>query len=256
MKEKKLYIGLIVFMIVAFLLVYFLFGRDIMREKKKRATLLVGNQTVWTYQNRRWENDNNYNSYNWENFHTYLNGQYFGKYSLWHDDRWYGFDSNKNAVSLDGIFLAYSSNFDIDVKEVTQETDVDKTYINYVLKDNNLDVDSKMTACYRYSFDFDNDGEVEDFYVMSNVFAMNFTPDVEFSIVFMVKSEKIYYLYNETYEGSFNGCKPYFSGFLDLDQDNCYEIILSCGKYSVEEEINTMFKFQKSKFKIMISNQK
>ena len=78
------------------------------------------------------------------------------------------------------------------------------------------------------------------------------------SIVFMVKNEKIYYLYNDISENrSFNGCKPFFTTFLDADNDKKYEVILSCAGYSTSTQVDMLYKFNKDNdaFEIVISNQ-
>ena len=106
------------------------------------------------------------------------------------------------------------------------------------------------------SFDFDNDGKDEDFYVISNVFPLDFEPEMSFSIVFMVKDNNIYYIYNDVSKNNFtNGCKPFFTSFLDADNDGTYEFILSCGRYSISEQIDMLYKYSDDEFKILISNQ-
>lgn len=52
-----------------------------------------------------------------------------------------------------------------------------------------------------------------------------------------------------------NGCKPYLKGVMDVDNDSVYELIISCGKYSVEKPIDMLYKLTDDGFKILISNQ-
>lgn len=258
MKDKKIYIVLIIILVVFFLIMFCTLGIKNIRQSNYDATLVVGENTIWNYQNQKWLNITNsafIQDLNWEKFHVFLDNEEVGSYSLWHDDKWYAFDDSNNAVVLNGNMLAYRSNVKIDVVDFKEEdVDVDQ-YILQVLEEHNLSSSSKFTTKYKIHFDFDSDGEEEDFYLISNVFPMDFNPDVIFSIVFMVKDQKITYLYEDISENqSFNGCKPYFYSILDINKDKIYEFILSCAKYSVGDQIDMLYQYHDREFKIVISN--
>ena len=149
--------------------------------------------------------------------------------------------------------IAYRANYNIPVYNYKLEEIDDYTYVNKVLSDNDLS-SNDFTAKQKIVFDFDDDGIVEEFYLISNVFS-NFDSDKVFSIVFMVKDDKIYNVYKDIQKNnSFNGCKPYYRAFLDIDKDNKYEFILSCSGYSVSHTSNMLYKFENDEFKIVISN--
>ncbi len=259
MSKKRTYIILIIAVLSFFIVMFLLFGLDNIKRGKYATILVVGDNTIWTYSNNNWSNVVEYTkikNLNWKNYKVYLNNEYFGKYQLWHDDKWYAFDKDKKAVILDGELLAYNSNYNIDVKGVNESPISDRTYVNYVLQDNDLSPSSETTSEFLVSFDYDNDGVEEDFYVISNVFPIGFEPEMSFSIVFMVKNDKIYYIYNDVSKNrDTNGCKPYFTSFLDADNDGMYEFVLSCGRYSISEPIDMLYKFDHDEFKILISNQ-
>ena len=71
----------------------------------------------------------------------------------------------------------------------------------------------------------------------------------------MEKNSVTYPMYSsvENNDG-FNGCKPYISAIFDADGDKEYEILLSCGKYSENGTMETLYKFEKDSFKILINN--
>ena len=73
---------------------------------------------------------------------------------------------------------------------------------------------------------------------------------------YMVKDDKIYSIYQDVAANSgFNGCKPYFQSFLDIDQDEKYEFILSCGYYSNARRSDMLYRLTDDEgFKIIISN--
>jgi len=234
-------------------------GVNNIKKSKYDTTLIVGNSAVWTYKDKRWFNLTSLSEiehFNWEEFNVFSNNEKIGNYYLWYSDEWYLFDKEKNAINIDGDLFAYQANHDINILSFTEEEITDDTYVNYVLQENDLSLSSQFTTKYKLSFDFDNDGEVEDFYVISNAFPLDFDPEKVFSFVFMVKNDYIYYLYNDISSNrSFNGCKPFVKNVLDVDNDNIYEMILGCGRYSVSEEVDMLYKFIDDSFKIVISNQ-
>lgn len=262
MRSKKTYIVLLLILIIFALIMFFLFAKDNLKEEKEATTLIVGNTSVWKYSSRRWLNLTNpttINSINWQNFEVYEEGKYLGNYSIWNDgSEWYFFKENKDSIKPVGKVLAYKSNFKIKIKEYSEEQiDLsDQKYIDYVLEENDLSTSSLFTSNYKVNIDYDSDGEEETFYVLTNAFPMEFNPDKIFSLVFMVKDNSIYYLYNSIDDNrGNNGCRPYFNYFLDLTNDGIDEIILSCGQYSTNGTIDMLYKFEETEFKIQISNQ-
>lgn len=259
MRDKKVYIILLVSLIVFFVVMFSMFGIENINQEKYTSTIIVGEKTIWRYEKKKWisYNDNSIiDKINWQKFLVYDNNIEKGTYSVWFDDKWYLFDDDKNAILLDGNLLAISSNFDMKVSSFEEKEIDDYSYVQYVLNENELSVNSKFTSNYKVSFDFDSDGVEEDFYVISNVFPLDFNPDYIFSIAFMVKNEQIYYIYNDiSLNNSFNGCKPYYNSFLDTNNDGVFEFILSCGKYSNQETVDMLYEFSEDGFKILISNQ-
>lgn len=261
MVSKKVYIVLLMIIAGFFTFMFLTFGVKNVKESNYTSTIIVGNSSVWDYSNKNWMNlrsNTSIDKLNWNKFLVYTNNEKVGEYSLWHDDKWYVFDDDRNSVKLDGDLLAISANFDVKVLpfQLEQLNNEDMKYVYSVLKKNNLSLDNKFTSIGKVRVDFDNDKEVENFYVMSNVFATDFTPNMIFSIVFMIKDNSIYYIYNDISENrSYNGCKPYFNSFIDVNNDNQYEFILSCGRFGSNDQIDMLYEFEENAFKIAISNQ-
>lgn len=259
MRKKSTYVILLIILLAFLLVMLLIFGRGRIGRDKLSATFLVGDNTVWTYRQQGWNNITSYASLkdlNWKDYTVYLDNKKIGNYSLWHDDKWYAFDKKKNAVSLEGKFLAYNANYDVDVYSYQEEDINDRTYVDIVLEQNGISTTTNFTSASKVDIDFDQDGIVEEFYLVSNVFDLVNHPDVVFSIVFMVKDNKIYSIYNDVSANhSFNGCKPFFQAFLDTNDDKVSELILSCGRYSISEQVDMLYQFQDNEFKIVISNQ-
>ena len=259
MSKKKTYIILIVIILVFFLVMFSLFGIDNLKKNKYNTTLIVGDSTVWRYNKKNWINVTSKEDIldlNWEKYNVYLNNEEFGKYSLWHDDKWYAFDSKKNAINMDGNILAYKANYDISVFNFSEEEIDNYDVVKQVLEENDIDINSKFTISYKVSFDYDNDEEIEEFYLVTNTFPIDFSPDKIFSLVFMVDGDSIYPIYTDIGNNDvYGGCRPYFTSFLDVDNDKNYEFILSCSRYSVSKPIDMLYDFVDNEFKIIISNQ-
>ena len=256
MLSNKKYIILILIILVFFVVMFLLFGLDNIKKENYSTAIVVGEDSVFILEKQQWiDITGNYNILNWEKFNVYVNNEKVGNYYLWYDDKWYAFDKKKKPVNLEGSILGISSNYNINVAEFTEENVDDSIYIDKVLEDNDFSKDQSFTTKYKIDFDFDNDGVREEFFLISNVFNLEETPEKVFSIVFMVKDNEIYPIYRDIKNNeSFDGCKPYMNTFLDVDEDNTYEFILSCGKYSVEKTINMLYKFKDNKFKILVSN--
>ena len=260
MRKKRTYIILIILLLAFALFMFVMFGRDYVKKGKYSTVLIIGNNTVFTYDNKMWKRITNVNSLNdlsWKKYSVFVDKENIGNYYLSRDDRWYAFDDEKNAIDIDGDLLGISSNHDITVLKVDEIlVDNSDTIVQEVLLDNNLSISSEFTSAYKVVFDFDNDGSDEEFYILSNAFPTTFTPTDYFSIAFMVKDNKIYYIYNDFRTNDlFNGCKPYFNTFLDIDNDNKYEFIFSCSAFSENGRADMLYKFSQNNFKIIISNQ-
>lgn len=257
MRSKKTYIIFLILLVLFFIVVFYFFGYDNYKTKKKKATLILGDNTIWSYNDKKWtsvEANEDIHKLDWKKYHIFMDGEKKGDYYLWHDDRWYAFDNNKNAVALQGELFAYQANYNIDIFQYEKEEITDDKYVLDVLADKEID-SSNFTSHFKVSFDFDNDGELEDFYVISNAFDDNYKSDTVFSIVFMVKNDKVYYIYEDISPNRiYNGCKPYFQAFLDTNEDGISEFILSCGRYSNLKRVDMLYQFVDNQFKILISN--
>ncbi len=260
MKSKKTYIIILVVLAVYFLVLYLTWGRENIKKNKSETTIIVGDSTIWNKSGQKWLNltiDSSIDTLNWQEFEVFEDNLKIGKYNLWHDDKWYVFDKNKNAISVAGKLLAFKGNFNLQVKEFEEKNITDFSVVNQVLTENGLNITSELTSQVQVDFDIDNDNITESFYLISNVFPLDFNPEVIFSIVFMVKDNNIYYLYKDVQnnKGVNEGCKPYIYSILDVNNDNDYEIILSCGKYSNKKPLDMLYDFSTEGFKILISNQ-
>lgn len=259
MKEKKIYITLLIILFVFFIVMFSLFGVKNIQSEKDHSTIIVGDRTIWKYEKKRWSiirNNIAVEDLNWKKYRVFDNQVEKGDFYLWHDDKWYVFDDNKSAVLLEGDLFAYSANYDMNIQPFSVENVDDLSYVKQVLIDHNLSTSSKFTVLSKVLFDFDGDQNQEEFYIVSNAFPSDFEPEYIFSFVFMIKNEQIYMIYDNLDENRFlNGCRPYITSFLDANHDGKYNFILSCGYYSDLGIVDMLYEFSDNQFKILISNQ-
>jgi len=258
-KKKNIYIAIIFVFLIYFVLLYLIWGRSEINKRKADIVFLIGENTIFQKINNKWYNITSASSIenlNWQKYHVYISGMSAGSYYLWHSDKWYLFDKNKNPYNYSGTFFAYDANVDVKVSDFEVGQIDTYQYIHQVLEENHLSSNQTYTTQSLTNFDIDNDGEKESFYVVSNAFDEENNPTHIFSFVFMVKENKIYLLYNSVEKNKMmNGCKPYISNFLDIDSDSRNELILACARYSVQEPIYMLYKFDSNEFKILITNQ-
>lgn len=261
MNKKKRYVVILVILLVFTLIMYFAIGKENIKSGNRELTLIVGDNAVWNYDNRKWthiDSNKTIESLSWLDYKVFINNKELGNYYLWYDDeKWYIFDSNKRAVTRNGPIIAYRGNYEISVKDFEIEEIRNIYYVEKLLKEKNLSTKNDYTVATETAFDIDNDGSNEKFYFVSNAFSMEQTPSKVFAFVFMVKNNEIYPIYEsaEQNDNNVNGCKPYLSAVIDLDEDNKYEIVVSCGRFSMEKPIDMLYKLTDNGFEILISNQ-
>ncbi len=257
--NKKIYIGILLFLVLFFLFMFFLFGRDYLKQEKESFSIIIGNDTLWSYQNNQLTNRMNYSSiekYNNQEYFVFLSDQKFHNLVLSHDDSWKAFENNKGEVSLTDDFFAYQSSFDLSLTSVSIQKINKMKYVRQVLESNGISSNSEFSSSYMFSFDIDQDGGLEDFYSVSNAFLIGSKADKVFTFFFMVKDNKIFYVYRDVDQyNSYSGCKPYVSFFLDINHDSNYEFIFNCGRYSKETPIRRIYRFQNQQFEILVSNE-
>ena len=256
---KKRYIIPIAIIAIYFIVFFFaLGGTNKLKKDRQVATLLVGDNTVFTLKKQSWETVTDADALaklDWTKFRVYVSNEDYGENYVWHDDKWYIFNDKREAKNYIGRFVAYQANYDMPIKKFTTKENTNLGVVQEVLQANSLDPNSEFTVNEVISVDYDNDGITENFYLISNAFPFDFIPNKTFTIVFMEKNKAITYLYSSIQEtGDFTGCKPYISGIIDTNSDNVYEIIFSCGRYSAEEELNILYEYKNGIFKIDASN--
>ncbi len=260
MKKTNKIIFIIIVLLIGLSIFFFCYyGIDLIKKVTNSNTIIVGDNAIFKEEGGKWSNISfdHIDKYNWKKYYTYVDNVYFGNYYLYNDDKTYLFEENNSPVNYNGNLLALKGDIKYKVVQFSTHDISNKDYVNKVLKDNDIKQDSILTSQSVIYVDIDNDQKKEEIYTISNKFALEDVGSTYFSFVFMIKNKKIIYLYKnieKDAQDSYSGCKPYINSILDIDEDNQYEIILSCGYYSNNGIRHRMYKFKDGMFKLLVSN--
>lgn len=257
---NKKYIILFSVMIIYFLVIFGIFGVSSIKKERREAIILIDTETSWKLEKNNLTNIDNEDLEDeiaGKKFNVFIDNKKLGNYYLTKNNTYLLRDDTGKQIDYDlGSFLAINTNYNIAVLNLKTKKNQDRSYIDKVLSENNLNDIEAFTVDNYYQIDFDNDQVIENFYTISNAFARETSPKKVFTIAFMEKNGSIYYLYKaiENNDGQ-NGCKPYLNSLIDIDEDQVYEIVLSCGYYSVEKRLDMLYSFKDNQFKLLLSNQ-
>lgn len=254
MKSNKVIIVLIVLLIVFAFLFYWYIGKDRMIRRDYDLVMITESDATWNYHGYSWEQLYDIKDYNWKKMDVFLDGQYKGKYYIWHDDKWYIFDDNKEAINSTENFLAIQSNFEVKAKNFEMEDNKDDSIVGKILTDNDISNNVELTVNTKTTVDIDSDGVEENIYIVSNTFPIDSSPDYTFSLVFMEKDGKIYEIYQHTTESMYDGVRPFINAIIDTNNDGIYEIVLTTSEYSTQKIGNLLFEWQNNEFQKVMEN--
>ena len=74
MVNKKIYIILIVSLLVFFIVMFSLLGVKNIKEEQYSSTIIIGNSTVWTFSEKKWNNityKSSLKNLSWEKYHVF-----------------------------------------------------------------------------------------------------------------------------------------------------------------------------------------
>jgi len=118
MDNKKIYIFLMTIVIAFGIIMYFVFAKPNIKSGKDSATFIVGDNTIWKYNNKKWLNitlSSSIKKLNWQKYKVFSDNKFLGTYQLMYNDKWYAFTDKNKAVNLNGKIFAYKSNYNINL---------------------------------------------------------------------------------------------------------------------------------------------
>ena len=242
-KTTKVSIIIIVIIAICTLVVLALSNRNgvVFKSSKNEGYVIVGQHAMFSYHNNKFYNvpfgSKVMNELDWHEFTVLEDYKVKGNYLLHYDEKWYLFTKDKTAVNYENdniIALTANYNMHYEYKEASEI--VDNEYVNKVADEKGVLVED-LTANEEVHMDIDSDNKPETFYLISTALPVMPSDNKEYSIVFMVKDKKIYPIYDNLGKEMLNfSCKPKIEGFIDLNGNNNYEVILSCSTISPLEQ--------------------
>lgn len=258
-KSNKRYLFIFIVIILFSLTLFIILGPNSLKKEKMKPTIIIDNDSIFEFDGNRWgrvDTTTKIDNLNWKKFNVYIDNESYGKFYLVNQGKWYLFDDDKNAINYESSLLAVDTNNKYKVVNIKRNSISDFTYIHKVLAEYNLDIEQTYTSSDVIEVDIDNDNKNEYIYTITNKFPDTEIPTKSFGFIFMVKNNKIYYLYDHVSnnEDIYDGCKPYINNIIDINQDNKYEFIISCSYYSNNGVEQKLYEFNNSNFNLLVSN--
>jgi len=258
-KNKKPYIIVLIILFIFSLIVFLTVKNN--NSKSNNLYLIIDQSSVFEYNKNKWQSISKlkYDQYNWKKCNYYEDSKFLGSnYLVYTNNKWYVFNSNKEAILQNNTFLAIGGNKKVQVKNITQvNTDqTDEILIRQVLNENSITDYQNYVTRSKVVTDLDNDNKNETLYILSNMFPTDFSPSKVYNIVFVKDDDAILYIYKDIDElaNMYDNCKVYLNNIIDINQDSNYEIIIGCGYYSTNGVKNNMYTLNNKKYKLLISN--
>lgn len=263
---KIIYITIIVILLL-FFFIFAYFNRDkILSRKnneKKYEIVLIARNVIFKMNNNHWNvvknSDNIRKNINWQPFKIYIDYDYFGEYNLVKSDGWYAFDNNRKPINMDSgnkSFFAYKSEQIIDVKNIDNSENNQFSETSNLLNDYNININKTPLINERVNIDLNDDGVDETIYNIANIFNEDY-PDKNFTLFLVKRGDKLYRLYRASEEvDATNICFSSINSILDIDNDNEYEIIMSCTNTGLDSIKTILYKYnsEKDDYEIVISD--
>ena len=257
---------IVIISLTIFLLVFFLFSnRDgvVFTSSKSEGYLIVGQNSMFSYHNKKIYNvpinSNVMKELDWNEFKVLDNYKVKGNYLMHFDEKWYLFTKDRKAVTYESdSIIAYKANYKMNYVYKESIPIVDNEYVEKVADKKGVAAEN-LTVNEEVNMDIDNDGKNETFYLISTALPVIPTEDKEYSIVFMVKDGKIYNIYDTLVAKIIPDiCQPKIEGFINLNENNKYEVILSCSTIGPREQKVYLYEMTKKngnlQFELKASN--
>lgn len=219
--------------------------------------LLINYNVKWHYKNGKWSNisDEEFNKMKLKGYKIMdiSTNEYVGKYDLVLNNYWYV----ENKIYENSMFaykgLSKLSVIDCSLEELSQS---DFDIIAKVLKDKNISGYNELTISDKIIIDYDNDGDNETIYEISNMYAEEERNEF-FSTIFIYDNGNYDILEINIVNGDsmFDKNQSIVYAIVDINGDGNYEIIVENMAFSRPDESKfSLYELKNNKYKLAISN--
>lgn len=252
LKKHKLEIKItIILLSISIIAIILIVGTDFRNDQLERNTsfLVFDIEHIWKRTNDSFvdvnDDEEKRKLFNSRKFQIFTDNVYIDTAQLYYNTNFYYY-KNSELQRIKQIMIAYSGNEEISIvnpKFLSLE-DSDYVIITDVLAENNIVItrDTELTLEQKVVFDFDQDGEDESFYIISNLYSEDIFNMVEmsFQVIIYVDSDNIKVLKNEVLDKSreyLDTTSHNIISFIRFKNSESYDILLN--KYIPMGGLNT-----------------
>ena len=180
-------------------------------------------------------------------YNVYVDNNFISNDFIKKDDDTFYFN-NEIVKNLIAVSNNKTRVLDYEIKELEKED-----YQN-ILESLDIKKYKEMTIAKKMLIDYDNDGQIEEIVVLSNVFVDPFMEDVEddkFSIIYTIKNDEVNIIYNKRFSSDMKGCLISTPYIIDVNNDNKYEMITTCSYFDKLGIKTQIFELKKDKYNLV-----
>ena len=211
--------------------------------------LILENVSTWHYADGSWSNATT-SSLEDKAYFVYNNNRYLGEYRLKYGTTWNLFDDYDNYVNYDGSLIAYSTNFNIEVKNIVDK-EISIEEISEISSIIGYDIDIvDLSLAMAVTAHLDNSGNIDKIVSVSNLDAET-EQSIYFNLVYVKKNGKIDILINERIPVTdiFNAPNYTIKNVLNIEESDVASIIVQKGYFSEAGKTgNIIFEYSANKY--------
>jgi len=182
MKKYKGFIIFIIILAIYFLIMYFVFGNqennpnptnnqnnNQSNSVKENKYIVIGNESNYNYSNGSFTNVKIKEIESVDKFKVYVNNKYYGDYKLKNAGNWNLFDKNNEYVHYNGNMLAFSDDFNIEVRNNYKIREINEKDKVFLINDYHISSFSNLTVNQAIDIDLDNNGVLDEIILVSSL---------------------------------------------------------------------------------------
>ena len=261
----KKYKGLIIFVVILViysLIMFFFFNNNdnnnannnsnsssksnVVEEEKY---LVIDNSSVLSYSNNTFSETRRTKIESLDSLKVYVNNSFYGNYKLKYVSNWNLLDKKNEFVNYNGKLIAYSNNFNIDIKKykVREINDSDKVFL---INNYNLNTFDYLTTNEVVDIDLDNNGVNDEIICLSSMEASSNINNYYNLVVVRLNNEK-YTLIEEKGENAYYVYSLH--SIINIENNSHDSIILSKIEGYISEnpkETNLVYNYKNNNYMI------
>lgn len=246
-KNKNFEILVIIGLVILTLLLIGIYKIIEINKKRNIYTMIFSPYSI--LECSKWEcldKSNDLNLYNNKNYNIFINGKYYGKQKLFYNDRnskFYVFDEeNKNIYNSDDNLFTYDGSISIIQYNYTINDLKDYNVLNELI--NTTDLEINLNQVKYVSYDFDNDNNNENLYLINS----GFSEAPYFNALVYNNNGNYKLIVKEEVEDSLKNSTLNFTNLIDIYDDNKLEFIISKIYYDQIGTCNQLYRLKGNKY--------